>query len=187
MSQQEKPWPWPAPAKDGAARHLISGTQLPDVALEASLGALVNLARRAGQSILFIYPFTGTPGQPNPPDWDTIPGAHGSTPEAEGFRDNYLALEDLGFEIFGLSGQSSADQQAFATRLELPFPLLSDANFTFANGLCLPRFETGGKTYLKRITFIIRNGVIEDTIFPVHPPDRHAGDLLVRLCDSQYE
>lgn len=177
-------WPWPTPVNDGASQHLVAGTRLPDVTLAATRAAPVNLSRRNGSSILFVYPFTGTPGQPNPPNWDTIPGAHGSTPEAEGFRDNYQALEDLGFEVFGLSGQSPADQVAFATRVGLPFSLLSDANFTFANGLRLPRFETGGITYLKRITLIIRNGLLEETIYPVHQPDRHAGDVLVWLCDS---
>ena len=44
-------WPWPAPKDDGAAKHLIAGTRLPDVVLEATRGAAVNLARfqeRAG-------------------------------------------------------------------------------------------------------------------------------------------
>ncbi len=40
-----KAWPWPAPKDDGAAKHLIAGTRLPDVALEATRGAAVNLAR----------------------------------------------------------------------------------------------------------------------------------------------
>jgi hypothetical protein len=31
--------------------------------------------------------FAGLPGLPNPPGWDDIPGAHGSTPQTEGFRD----------------------------------------------------------------------------------------------------
>jgi peroxiredoxin len=177
-------WPWPAPVSDGAAQHLVAGTRLPDVVLAPTRGGPVNLSRRNGPAILFVYPFTGAPGQPNPPNWDTIPGAHGSTPEAEGFRDNNLAFEDLGYEIFGLSGQLPAYQLAFAARVGLPFPVLSDADFAFADGLRLPRFETGGVTYLKRITFIVRNGVIEQTVYPVHPPDRHAGDMLVRLCES---
>ena len=85
-------WPWPEPKDDGAAKHLIAGTRLPDVALPATFAAPVNLARYQERAIVFIYPFTGTPGEPNPPDWDTIPGAHGSTPEAEGFRDQYAAF-----------------------------------------------------------------------------------------------
>ncbi len=72
---------FPAPIDDGATKHLIAGTRLPDVALTATWGASVNLARYQERAIVFVYPMTGTPSVPNPPDWDIIPGAHGSTPE----------------------------------------------------------------------------------------------------------
>ena len=101
---------------DGAAKHIIAGTRLPDVALTATFAAPVNLARYQERAVVFVYPYTGTPGQPNPPDWDDIPGAHGSTPEAEGFRDQYAAFQMKGYEVYGVSGQSTADQKAFATR-----------------------------------------------------------------------
>lgn len=178
MSSATKLWPWPAPVDDGSAMHLVAGTRLPDVALAATRGAPVSLAHIKGRAILFIYPFTGTPGQPNPPDWDTIQGAHGSTPEAEGFRDAHKSFQNFGFEVFGLSGQTAADQSAFAARAELPFLLLSDFGFAFANALRLPCFQTGGMTYLRRISFIVRASVIEQTIYPVHPPHTHAAELL---------
>ena len=41
---------------------------------------------------------------------------NGSTPEAEGFRDVHAEFELLGYEIFGLSSQSSDNQHAFAAR-----------------------------------------------------------------------
>jgi peroxiredoxin len=174
-------WPWPAPVDDGAADHLIAGTRLPDVALIATHGANVNLARYQERAVVFVYPMTGTPGVANPPDWDVIPGAHGSTPEAEGFRDVYTEFELLGYEVFGASSQSAGDQQAFATRAGIPFLLLSDQNFAFADALDLPRFTTGGRHYLKRLTMIVRNGTIYRVIYPVHPPDAHAEELLRSL------
>ena len=166
---------------DGGAKHILAGTRLPDVALTATRGAAVNLARYQERAIVFVYPYTGTPGQPNPPDWDNIQGAHGSTPEAEGFRDQYAAFQELGFEVFGVSGQTPEDQKAFALRTGLPFQLLSDAGFHFADALNLPRFETGGKAYLKRLTFIVRNGVIYRCICPVENPAKHAANLLAEL------
>jgi len=174
-------WPWPAPADDGRARHLIAGTRLPDVALHATRGAPVNLARYQERAIVFIYPMTGVPGKPNPPNWDEIAGAHGSTPEAEGFRDCYANFQLRGYEVFGLSAQSHAEQQAFAQRAGLPHLLLSDASLAFADALSLPRFLTGGVTYLKRLTLVVRNGVIYRTIYPVHPPHTHAAVLLNEL------
>jgi peroxiredoxin len=182
MSKSEdKSWPWPGPADDGGAKHILAGTRLPDVALEATRGAAVNLARFQERAIVFVYPFTGTPGAPNPPDWDTIPGAHGSTPEAEGFRDCYADFELSGYEVFGVSGQTSAEQRAFAARTGVPFLLLSDAHFAFADALGLPRFETGGKTFLQRLTLVVRNGVIYRAVYPVHPPHTHAAAVLGEL------
>ena len=174
----------PIPVDDGAAKHLIAGTRLPDIDLPATRGAPVNLARYQERAIIAVYPMSGTPGMPNPPDWDIIPGAHGSTPELEGFRDAYEEFESLGFEVFGVSIQSSEDQHAFAARAGIPFLLLSDATLTFADALRLPRFETGGVTYLKRLTMIIRNGIIYRVIYPVHPPDAHAQELLQSLKPS---
>lgn len=173
-------WPWPAPEDDGGARHL-GGTGLPGIALAATDGTSVDLAQLVGRWIVFVYPWTGRPGLPNPPSWDDIPGAHGSTPEAEGFRDAYDAFRTMGFGVLGLSGQTTADQKEFAARIGLPFPLVSDAEGKLRDALRLPTFETGGVTYLKRHTLIVRDGTIERVVYPVHPPDTHAGDLFSTL------
>ena len=57
--------------------------RVPNVELEATSGAPVNPARIIGPAVIFCYPFTGRPGYPNPPNWDHIKGAHGSTPQAQ--------------------------------------------------------------------------------------------------------
>ena len=180
-----KAWPHPAPAGDGAANHLVAGLALPSVTLVSTDGGVVNLGAAPGLVVVFVYPWTGRPGLPNPPRWDDIPGAHGSTPEAEGFRDCYAGLQVRGFDVFGLSGQSSPDQKAFVMRAGLPFQLLSDAGLAFADALRLPRFETGGVIYLKRLTLIVRDGVIYRSFYPVHPPHTHAQDILEQLSQVQ--
>jgi peroxiredoxin len=180
-----EPWPWPEPEDDGAAKHLIAGTRLPDVALVATRGASLNLARYQQRAVVFVYPMTGTPGIPNPPDWDIIPGAHGSTPEAEAFRDLHEDFELLGYEIFGISGQTAEAQAEFAVRAGLPYLLLSDAAFAFADALRLPHFETGGVRYLKRLTLIVRDGIIYRAIYPVPTPASHARDLLQTLRQAR--
>lgn len=177
-------WPFPAPVDDGKAGHL-RGLALPDLPLPSTLGEAVNLARRPGRCVLFIYPWTGRPGLANPPGWDDVPGAHGSTPEAEGFRDHHRAFEDERVAVFGLSTQPTSYQRELADRLHLPFDLLSDDGFAFASALGLPTFLTGGVTYLKRMTFIVRDGHIEHVFYPVHPPDTHAAEVLDRLRGSE--
>lgn len=171
------PFP-PAPLDDGGARHLGPGLILPDITLPATSGPSVNLSTVPGISVVYVYPWTGRPGLPNPPGWDIIPGAHGSTPETEGFRDLYPSFRDMGVGVIGLSGQDTAYQGELARRLRLPFALLSDARFEFARALTLPAFETGGATYLKRLTLVVRDGRLLRTFYPVHPPDRHADEVL---------
>ena len=168
---------------DDGARHLLPGLALPDIALSSTQGGNVSLARAPGLNVFYVYPFTGRPGQPDPPNWDHIPGAHGSTPEAHGFRDLYARFQDRGVGIFGISGQDTAYQQEFAHRSELPFALLSDAHHTLAAALSLPTFETGGVRYLTRLTLIARDGELAQAIYPVSDPANHASDVLHVIAD----
>ncbi|MFV0368494.1 MAG: peroxiredoxin, partial [Hyphomicrobiaceae bacterium] len=184
--KMHEPWPWPAPDDDGRASHLVAGTPLPAISLPSSAGVGIDLSKLPGRSVIFVYPFTGASGQPNPPGWDAIPGAHGSTPEAEEFRDLMPMFAVKGVKVFGLSGQSSADQQAFARRAGLTFPLLSDEGLQFADALSLPRFETGGVTFLKRLTVLAADGRVAACIYPVHPPHTHAREVL-NLLDKEGE
>ena len=138
-----------AAADDGAAKHIIAGTRLPDVALVATHGhPSISPASRNARWCSSIR-LRERRALPNPPGWDDIPGAHGSTPEAEGFRDQYAAFQVKGYEVYGVSGQSSAEQKAFAARTGLPFQFSATKQLAFADALKLPRFETGGKSYLK--------------------------------------
>ena len=170
-----------APTDDGAARHLQRGRRLPDLSLPATTGGAVNVAQLKGRSIVYCYPWTGRPGLANPPGWDEIPGAHGSTPQTEGFRDLYDGFRQVGVEVFGLSTQVSAYQREMAERLGVPFAILSDAAFALQRALALPTFTTGGVTYLKRITLAIKNGAIERIYYPVHPPAAHAREVCAWL------
>lgn len=174
-------WPWPAPENDGGADHLTPGLALPDITLAVIDGMSISLAALDGAWIVFVYPWTGSPGRPNPPNWDDIRGAHGSTPEIEGFRDAYVSYRALGYNVLGISGQAPEDQQEFANRSDVRFPLASDANGKLRDALKLPTFETGGVTYLKRLTLVVRDGKIERAVYPVHPPHTHAGELLAAL------
>ena len=163
---------------DGAARHLITGMELPNIALPSSRGETVNLHTRRGAAVVFVYPWTGRPGVADPPGWDDIPGAHGSTPETEGFRDYYLKFRAQRIEVFGLSSQSSEHHAELIARLAVPFPLLSDDGFPFREALGLPTFEAGGMPYLKRLTLFVRDGRIGHVFYPIERPTSHAREVL---------
>jgi peroxiredoxin len=168
-------------ADDGGARHLQRGRRMPDIELPTTDGAHVSFAKLEGRVIVFCYPWTGRPGQPNPPDWDDIPGAHGSTPEAEGFRNLHAGFRQLGTAVYGLSTQATSYQQELVERLGLPFALVSDANFTLAGVLALPTFATGGITYLKRLTLGLSDGRIDRVYYPVPLPAAHAREVCAWL------
>lgn len=164
-----------------SAGHLKPGTRLPSLVLPATDGNAVDLTALTGRNLLIIYPWTGRPGHPNPPDWDSIPAAHGSTPELEGFRDHAVAFAGLGVGLFGLSRQTTDYQRELVARLGLGFPILSDAEGGFAAALHLPNFTTVGEIYLKRLTLLIEDSRIVKVFYPVPDPASHAGDLALWL------
>ena len=171
----------PAPEDDGAARHL-PGLRLPSIPLPATDGSVIDLASLSGRTVLFAYPRTGVPGQPNPEGWDLIPGARGCTPQTCAFRDLFADLQALGVaHLFGLSTQDTPCQREVADRLHLPFPLLSDQHFHLAHALSLPTFTTHGMTLLRRLTLVLANGVIEHAFYPVFPPDQNAAQVAAWL------
>ncbi|MBL1083647.1 redoxin family protein [Streptomyces actinomycinicus] len=175
----------PVPEDDGAAAHL-PGMKAPHLELQDTGGTSVRLdALGAGRTVIYIYPLTGRPGVDLPEGWDSIPGARGCTPEACGFRDHYQDLLAAGADgVFGLSGQETDYQREVVERLRLPFRMLSDPARSLVQELGLPTFETSGLTLYKRLTLIIRDGVIEHVFYPVFPPNEHAGQVLAWLRDN---
>jgi peroxiredoxin len=171
----------PIPVDDGAAAHL-AGAAMPRLALESTDGGRfrVDLVPDAAtRLVLYAYPRTGRPGEdPLVPEWDTIPGARGCTPESCGFRDHNADLARNRAAVAGVSTQDTASQREAVQRLRLPFPLLSDTDLRLALALRLPTFEVAGRRLLRRLTLVVRDGTVEHVFYPVFPPDRHAEQVL---------
>ena len=180
----ELPANLPVPVDDGACSHL-SGLRLPDITLLSTAGTMVNLAELPGRTVVYCYPRTGQPDQPVPAGWDLIPGARGCTPQSCAFRDHYQELQQLRSNVYGLSTQDSDYQREAATRLHLPFPLLSDADLALTKALRLPTFTFDGMTLLKRVTLIIEDGQIVKVFYPVFPPDQNAAEVMAWLSQHQ--
>jgi peroxiredoxin len=172
----------PAPQDDGAARHL-EGAMLPDLALPATDGRAVSLAKCQGRTVVYAYPRMGKPGQIALVDgWDEIPGARGCTPQSCAFRDHFGELKAAGVaQVFGLSTQDTAYQAEAVARLHLPFAILSDEGGSLTRALGLPTLEVAGLTLLKRLAMVADDGRITKVFYPVFPPDRNAGDVLAWL------
>ena len=178
----ELPNDLPVPEDDGAADHL-PGMRLPSVPLASTSGEIVDLSALPGRTVVYCYPMTGRPDRSLPAGWDEIPGARGCTPQSCSFRDHHAELRSLGASVFGSSTQDTEYQREAATRLHLPFALLSDSDLAFAGALGLPTFEVDGMVLLKRLTLVIDEGWIEKVFYPVFPPDRSAEEVVEWLED----
>jgi peroxiredoxin len=172
----------PAPHDEGSARHL-EGASVPDLALPATDGRAVSLAKCNGRTVVYAYPRMGKPGQIALVDgWDEIPGARGCTPQSCAFRDHFRELTSAGAsQVFGLSTQDTAYQAEAVARLHLPFAILSDERLAFSRALRLPTMEVAHLTLLKRLAMVIDDAHITKVFYPVFPPDRNAENVLAWL------
>jgi peroxiredoxin len=161
-------------------QHLI-GRPLPAAALPSTVGGSVDPARLPGRAVLFFYPYSGRPGVPDPPGWDTIPGAHGSTPQAQAYSRLYHEFLNRDVKLFGISLQDREWQLEFATRLGLAYPLLSDREQHLSAALGLPVFQAGEGTYLSRLTLIVGEARIAALRYPIADPEADAAAVLALL------
>ena len=137
--------------------------------------------------MVFAYPRTGEPGKiALVDDWDMIPGARGCTPQTCAFRDLFAELRATGARhVFGLSTQSNEYQAEMASRLHLPFPVLSDDKLKLTRALDLPTMQVAGLTLIKRLALIVDDARITRVFYPVFPPDRNAADVLAWLKENR--
>jgi thioredoxin-dependent peroxiredoxin len=121
---------------------------------------------RGKKLILYFYPKDSTPG---------------CTAESCNLRDHYSKLQSLGFEVLGVSADSTASHQKFIAKNELPFDLLSDSNkeVIMAYQVWGPK-KFMGKEYdgIHRTTFVIdENGTI-DKVFTKVKTKEHTEQIL---------
>ncbi len=82
-----------------------------------------------------------------PADW-----SGGCTKEVCGFRDDISALQDLGVEVLGISGDYVYSHHEWAKRHDLPFRLLSDHDHAVARVYHSFNESSG---YNKRTVFVV--------------------------------
>ena len=147
--------------------HLKVGDKAPDFTAKDSEGNNIKLIDYKGKKlVLFFYPKASTPG---------------CTVEACNLRDNYVRFIDNGYELLGVSADSSKRQQNFIDKHDLPFPLLADVEKEVINAYKVwgPK-KFMGREYegINRTTFVIdENGIIEQVITKVKTKE-HSDQLL---------
>jgi len=146
---------------------LHPGHKAPDFSVNDENGNRVRLKDLKGKKVvLYFYPKDMTPG---------------CTAESCNLRDNYKALLNQGYEVFGVSTDSEESHRKFIAKEKLPFHLLSDTDRKLheAYGTWVEKSMYGRK-YMgtARVTFVIdEKGVIEEVIEKVNTKD-HAKQIL---------
>ena len=177
----------PEPKLDFNLEHL-NQLIIPDLKLNSTDDTTVSLSNLKVITVIYVYPMTGVPGKELPEGWDEIPGARGCTPQSCSFRDNFSKLKKLGVNnIFGLSTQSTEYQKELATRLHLPYTILSDEKLEFSKKLKLPMFKVLKMNLLKRITLILKDNKIIKYFYPIFPPTKNIEDVINFFEKSKLE
>lgn len=118
------------------------------------------------KTIIYFYPKDNTSG---------------CTAEACNMRDNYEALVAKGYNVIGVSKDSTASHRKFADKYELPFTLLSDPSTQMLQDFgAWGEKKMYGKTVMGTIrrTFIFdENGILERIIEKVDTKN-HAEQIL---------
>ena len=143
------------------------GDKAPEVLGIDANGREIKLSDYAGRKVvLYFYPKDNTPG---------------CTAQACSLRDNYNELRDAGYEVIGVSKDSTASHTRFAEKHNLPFTLIADTDLQLNQTFGVWREKKMcGRTSMGtvRTTFIIdENGIIADIIEKVDTKD-HSNQIL---------
>jgi peroxiredoxin Q/BCP len=138
---------------------LAPGDAAPRFSLKANDGSTVKLADFKGRRVLvYFYPKADTPG---------------CTQQTCLLRDIAGQVGDTA--IVGISPDSVARQQKFATKYEVPFPLLADEDHAIAEAFDVwTEKKNYGRTYMGilRSAFLIGpTGKIEQAWYKISPKD----------------
>jgi peroxiredoxin Q/BCP len=147
------------------ARPLAPGDRAPRIALPDQSGVERCSDQLGGKAlVLFFYPKDDTPG---------------CTMEACAFRDSFADLQELGAEVWGVSGDDAASHRRFAERHRLPFPLLVDAGNRLREAFGVPRALL---LLPGRVTYVIDgDGVIRHVFNNLLDGPAHRAEALAAL------
>lgn len=146
---------------------LKEGDVAPDFQTRDETGKEVRLSDFRGQKVaLYFYPKDDTPG---------------CTKEACSFRDNYSTVEENGIKVLGVSLDDEASHQAFISKYNLPFTLLSDTDRAVSEAYGVYGEQTwGDKKYMgvARKTFLIDEEGKIKKVFDKVNVEAHADEVV---------
>jgi len=149
---------------------LEAGTKAPAFTATTFDGTKVKLTDFKGQKVaLYFYPKDATPG---------------CTKQACNLRDNIDALTKAGVAVIGVSPDGNESHEKFATKHELPFPLIADPDHKVISKYGVwGEKQNYGKIYmgLQRTTFLIDEAGKIQHVFKRPKTNDHTAEILSKL------
>jgi thioredoxin-dependent peroxiredoxin len=141
------------------------GSPAPDFTLKSTDGKEIGLSQFKGQKnvVLYFYPKDDTPG---------------CTKEACAFRDDISQITAKDAVVLGVSVDDTASHQAFTSKFNLNFPLLSDIGGTVSKAYDAFNPEKGMS---RRVTAVIGKDGLVKKFFPQVNVDAHSAEVLAAL------
>lgn len=146
-----------------ASSTIAVGDAAPDFSLPGHTGEMISLCNYRGRKavVLFFYPKDNT----------TV-----CTKEACGFRDAYEDFIAAGAVVIGVSSDSAASHEQFASGHRLPYVLLSDTDGSLRAAYGVPKSLIG---LPGRVTYVIdREGIVRHIFSGMFAADRHVREAL---------
>lgn len=141
--------------------------QVPNITLNFDDGSSKLLSDYLGQKlILFFYPKDSTPG---------------CTKEACSLSLNYHNLNDLGYQVIGISPQDQKSKTKFRQKNNLIMPLVCDIDTSICEAFGVwQEKKLYGKTYMGvvRTTFVVNEEGIITHVYPKVKVATHGEDLI---------
>lgn len=143
------------------------GDKMPAFEVKDQDGKIVSSSDLLGKkTVIYFYPKDNTSG---------------CTAEACSLRDNYAALQARGYNVIGVSKDSTTSHRRFADKYDLPFTLLADTSTEMLQAFgAWGEKKMYGKTVMGtlRRTFIFdENGILTEVIEKVDTKN-HADQIL---------
>ena len=149
---------------------LEAGAKAPAFSATTFEGQKVKLTDYEGTKVvLYFYPKDATPG---------------CTKQACNLRDNIDGLTTAGIAVIGVSPDDNASHEKFATKHELPFPLIADPDHKVIDKYGVwGEKQNYGKTYmgLQRTTFLIDEAGKIQHVFKRPKTNDHTAEILSKL------
>jgi len=146
------------------------GTTAPSFTATTFAGDEIALDEYRGRMVaLYFYPKDSTPG---------------CTKQACNLRDNLGLLAEHGVEVIGVSPDGNDSHEKFATKHELPFPLIADPDREIIDAYGVwGEKKNYGKTYmgLQRTTFLIDGDGAIRHVFKRPKTTAHAEEIISKL------